>query len=382
MEVFEDDLALSLGLAGDWFTSGLDVTSDEVKVTQGSSLTPTALQLDQPDVLPGFGPQWLDEQVDLLQLLAENSIELDNSYPDDNISNIGNISNTMSHNNTLVLYDIKGTSDNMVHVPDVSDNIESVLNVHDTNGYIPMDLAASAADIDVLGKLGLVPVAPPAELAPALAGQLSGLELLNQLVDEAAERMSTDDVTESVAMTTVEGTLDLTSPHSIDYNSLDQMADSIGDSSPISPLSADEIESLLSSAPPSPGEAERMLAEAMSPITSPIIVEPPPSVIRITPYRRVSSQSTPKSSSQEQAKILDRKLRKKQQNKDAATRYRVKKREEAKGTRSEEEVLEARNGELSNMVDQMTQEINAMKDILSQVLQAKGLTLEKALGKI
>jgi len=71
----------------------------------------------------------------------------------------------------------------------------------------------------------------------------------------------------------------------------------------------------------------------------------------------------------------ERKMRKKQQNKDAATRYRQKKKAEANGVGDECGELEARNNELHESVDTMTKEIQYLKDLLAEVYEAKGMKL-------
>lgn len=113
----------------------------------------------------------------------------------------------------------------------------------------------------------------------------------------------------------------------------------------------------------------------------------PPSSYRVsktrgTPYSRSkATKSGPKSKAlDKEARALDRKLRKKQQNKDAATRYRQKKREEAGQIDQECQDLEDRNKELRDKVDQMTREIGYLKNLLAEVYKARGLLTPK-MGK-
>ena len=67
----------------------------------------------------------------------------------------------------------------------------------------------------------------------------------------------------------------------------------------------------------------------------------------------------------------DRKERKKIQNKTAALKYRQKKKEETKKVFTEVEILEAKNKELKNKVESITQEINYLKDLMAEVFKAK-----------
>ncbi|XP_064595513.1 cyclic AMP-dependent transcription factor ATF-5-like [Liolophura sinensis] len=72
---------------------------------------------------------------------------------------------------------------------------------------------------------------------------------------------------------------------------------------------------------------------------------------------------------------LSKRERKKLQNKNAATKYRLKKKQESSLIVSEEKGLEDRNKELRDKVDQLTREISCMKDVLGDIykgLEAKG----------
>jgi len=68
-----------------------------------------------------------------------------------------------------------------------------------------------------------------------------------------------------------------------------------------------------------------------------------------------------------------KKSRKRAQNKEAATRYREKKREEANAIQSEEDLLEQKNKELKEQVDTISREIKYMKELMADVFKAKGL---------
>jgi len=100
-------------------------------------------------------------------------------------------------------------------------------------------------------------------------------------------------------------------------------------------------------------------------------------VFRSKPYERPrkpgSSKGLPREVIQQ-----ERKLRKKQQNKDAATRYRQKKKAEQSVIDQECEELEARNVQLHDKVDTMTKEIQYLKDLLKEVYKAKGLKFPKS----
>lgn len=158
----------------------------------------------------------------------------------------------------------------------------------------------------------------------------------------------------------------------------------------LSPMSAEEVESILSE-PTSPGASsvledsgfvEEPTAETID-LTQ--LEELPPRQLRQKaaapgPQRRNTSENTrsapySKPSSNKESKTTERKLRKKQQNKDAALRYRQKKKAESSTFMTECEQLESRNKELRDKVDSMTREIDYLKTLMAEVYKAKGLTL-------
>lgn len=91
-----------------------------------------------------------------------------------------------------------------------------------------------------------------------------------------------------------------------------------------------------------------------------------------------SQKNATHSRGQPEAKCTEnRNQRKKQQNKDAALRYRQKKREEKCTIKDECDKLEERNDELKDKVDSMTREIQYLKDLLAEVYKAKGIAESK-----
>jgi len=72
---------------------------------------------------------------------------------------------------------------------------------------------------------------------------------------------------------------------------------------------------------------------------------------------------------------VNKKDRKKLQNKNAAIRYRMKKREEAQSIMGEEQELEAVNLELKTKVDDLEREIRYMKNLMGDIIKAKGISI-------
>lgn len=112
-------------------------------------------------------------------------------------------------------------------------------------------------------------------------------------------------------------------------------------------------------------------SEPISPIP---VEEPLVKTHRPKPYERPRKPGSTKGLPREVIQ-QERKMRKKQQNKDAATRYRQKKKAEATTVDSEVQGLEDRNTSLKESVESMTKEISYLKDLLVEVYQARGLSL-------
>lgn len=69
----------------------------------------------------------------------------------------------------------------------------------------------------------------------------------------------------------------------------------------------------------------------------------------------------------------ERKLRKKEQNKNAATRYRMKKKAEVEEVRNEEKQLEEKNKKLKDQLDDINREVKYLKSLMRDVYRKKGL---------
>ena len=170
-----------------------------------------------------------------------------------------------------------------------------------------------------------------------------------------------------------------------------------------SPLSPDDVESVLSSAcsplpstplPSSPSSStvdttclysdDGSLSLSSSDLYK--VVENREKT-RGTPYSR--PQKSPKASgkskgrkqtasispspSELELEMMSKKDRKKLQNKNAAIRYRMKKKVESDQKKVEVDDLESTNSELHDKVEELTREIKYMKDLINDVRKAQGL---------
>lgn len=156
-----------------------------------------------------------------------------------------------------------------------------------------------------------------------------------------------------------------------------------------SPLSADDVESMLSSSgPASPQSPTTSSFIQSSPELYKVIATPSNVSHRFSPYSKQRPEPKQKSlrsrAKKDSKKLdvlvetevldnLDKKDRKRLQNKNAAIRYRQKKKEEAKNVYSEVETLENYNQELKTKVEDLEREVRYMKNLMQEIQKAKGL---------
>jgi len=94
-----------------------------------------------------------------------------------------------------------------------------------------------------------------------------------------------------------------------------------------------------------------------------------------TPVRKNRAGTAPKAPTQRKprkknAKVEDRKMRKKEQNKTAATRYRIKKKVELEILLDEAAVLEEHNVKLQRRHDELANEVRYLKKLMKEVFVA------------
>ncbi|XP_059417021.1 cyclic AMP-dependent transcription factor ATF-4-like isoform X2 [Carassius carassius] len=97
---------------------------------------------------------------------------------------------------------------------------------------------------------------------------------------------------------------------------------------------------------------------------------------RTKPYSRPDPDGTPAVTSRVKAapgapKVVEKKLKKMEQNKTAATRYRQKKRSEQETLSSECTELEKRNQQLQERAESISREIRYLKDLMEEIQSAK-----------
>lgn len=111
-------------------------------------------------------------------------------------------------------------------------------------------------------------------------------------------------------------------------------------------------------------------------VSSPVPSPKPTSVFRTKPYSKADPDSTTEIAGKVKTasgttKPADKKLKKMEQNKTAATRYRQKKRVEQESLNSECAELEMKNRELAEKADSISREIQYLKDLIEEVRSAK-----------
>lgn len=187
--------------------------------------------------------------------------------------------------------------------------------------------------------------------------------------------------------TSVEPSIDLSLPTDVPSLPvlalyLDQTA--IVDHVMASPLSQDDIDEVFStstSLPASPASLLSMLPEDACDQSDPDWMPSPIAQNKSTPYSRPQSPELVtyglgkvKTASRNKTTPLCKKDKKKLQNKNAAIRYRVKKKTESDDIKSVEDNMEKTNKDLQDKVEQLSREIKYMKDLMAEVYKAKQLS--------
>lgn len=157
----------------------------------------------------------------------------------------------------------------------------------------------------------------------------------------------------------------------------------------LSPVSADEVESILSSSPSSPSQ-DATLASLFSSFTSkPVTLddEQVEEVLLVGPQRASREKarsapytvrtSTPSPAANPHKSKANRRERKKEQNRTAALRYREKKRSEQDVLQQEADELVEKNKALSDKVDSISREIKYLKDLMAEVEKARSRKIKK-----
>lgn len=231
------------------------------------------------------------------------------------------------------------------------------------------------------------PTSPEAQVAP----ELSQIDLLEAITEDSGFNLSEDivevesslpvihvndsdhldtsylnsaivyNVSDTSSVSNVE--LDTSSSVELDLSGSDYLIDS--------PLSADEIDSILSgSEPPSPSSVEDpdYIPEETKSFSS--------KSLKATKTSKSKSKRLEVEPYEIPTEGLSKKEKKRIQNKNAAIRYRMKKKMESTQVQSEEDQLLEKNKNLKEQVEQIQREIEYMKNLMSDVCKAKGLKLK------
>ncbi|XP_061166222.1 uncharacterized protein LOC133175107 [Saccostrea echinata] len=227
---------------------------------------------------------------------------------------------------------------------------------------------------DLLTQPITIKQSPPVRVSPTpvVQQELSHLDLLDESVHltslQSVAASSSSDMIEVPAEISFDSGYGVTSLNTSSSSQHDLLDVGSVDSLISSPLSAEEIDSLLSGSEPSSPSSQ---SDGNDPDYSPQQSDDEdykPKSRSSGKQKTKQRRSGPYSTTAE-----NRKDRKRDQNKNAAIRYRNKKREEADVLKKEEEKLAEKNKELNDKVSQLTREITYMKDLISEVCKAKGL---------
>ncbi len=133
----------------------------------------------------------------------------------------------------------------------------------------------------------------------------------------------------------------------------------------LSPVSVEDVETLLSE----PGSPSDSGSTSFEDLLGDPDYEPEES--SVGPVKRPTRNNRSPTVNSYSGDIQDRKQRKKLQNKTAASRYRQKKKSEQHVLDDECKVLEERNKELNEQVDSISREIKYLKNLMSEIENAR-----------
>ncbi|XP_050394941.2 uncharacterized protein LOC126812531 [Patella vulgata] len=216
---------------------------------------------------------------------------------------------------------------------------------------------------------------------------LDGFELLEQLVVKAAE-LNTGFQGSSISSLSEAAKTQVLPVISLDDSGISSLDSSLceGNASTVdlndvedvmhSPLSASDVDSLLSSPPTSPSSTfchSELFKLMTQPTPADLSLSKSTSVKSTAPTQSAIRKSKVKSVSKDGLEIefLNKKEKKKLQNKNAAIRYRQKKKIESDEIKKEEDELELKNKTLSDKVEELQREIIYMKNLMSEVYKAR-----------
>lgn len=216
---------------------------------------------------------------------------------------------------------------------------------------------------------------------PQQSQQTTDVDLLDYVTEEKDDRVTEgilsllDRNTNTVCVEYIQSEICLGTDiqmHRDELNESVESNDSIIEQFIKSPLSVDEVENFLSVS--EPGSPEQLNNDDPDYI--------PDYSDEYTPSKKskLSSGKAKKSRVMVEpyeipTEGLSKKERKKVQNRNAAIRYRMKKRGEKIVVKTDEETLVEKNQELHDKVDTISREIKYMKDLMTEVFQAKGLKI-------
>ncbi|ESO89067.1 hypothetical protein LOTGIDRAFT_228997 [Lottia gigantea] len=221
-------------------------------------------------------------------------------------------------------------------------------------------------------------------------------ELLQQLVEKATEMDSNSSYIPLSEQTTDnipgESTIQVAPVISLDdsgIGSMDSFLDHTTtvdtadmDDNTLSQSSISDVESILSSSPSSPSSSISSSDCSTNSELYKLMTQPCHkrySTPRSSPYsspstsnKKSKAKSVLTDSDSLESQFLSKKERKKLQNKNAAIRYRQKKKAEADDIKLEEDQLQDKNDKLQDKVDELQREIAYMKNLMTEVYKARG----------
>lgn len=300
-----------------------------------------------------YDQPWLETQVDIQQILQGQQVVDSDSNFNQGFQILSSPEQHAAQSDNFTITDGGLETDmKILHIPEESNIIELQNNPEDSfnlsgtesGTYSCVDSKSSSVDIDF------------ADFVPLIDDTIDDLEL--------AHYMSSESILSPVSPEDIESLLSVspapqeTSSHESPITKKESPQIITIDLSQLHPSITSELQKcLLGSASLADEQGSDDIAMSSSSSSN---------SLRHAPY------DPPKKRGGRVQKSPEKKTRKMKQNKEAALRYRQKKKSEQEILNDECEILEKRNKDLNDNVDSLTREIQYLKGLMSDVYKAKG----------
>lgn len=316
------------------------------------------------------GMDWMSEKIDLNDFDLDSFIGSDESpsSPEDLLASLDSPMD-------LVLDSFEATA------PTLHDSLElglSLPSIHSLPSELPLPGAAEAktTEATLLQEVVLKSEPPSPVPSPSPPSPAYTLELGSEVDVLAAEKTATSLTATIIPDPT--GSLQTDSPIVLSLPTADHIVVVLANKNEPTPVSISD-QPIKVSSPSNDCDSDSDSGIESIGGSPPRLPSPPPNPPPTAGSSRTKPYSKPETNTASPAKasrvksvsgapkVVEKKLKKMEQNKTAATRYRQKKRVEQELISTELEVLEKRNRELTEKAESISREIQYLKDLMEEV---------------